>query len=309
MASDPSELSPGSAHEPTGSAPESGGSAPRVDVAVIGGSGLYALFPEGESESFVVDTPYGETSSPVTIGTLGGKRVAFLTRHGADHSVAPHLIGYRANIWALASLGARAIVSSSAVGGVSPDFPPGTLVVTDQFIDRTWGRADTFYDQGSVQHLAAADPFDPQLRGFAIDALTASLDSFSPTGTCVVIQGPRFSTRAESLWFRQAGAHTVNMTMYPEVALAAELNVGTVNLSFVTDSDAGLAPEEGDDVDTVSAELVFERLAAAQPTIVAAIEKIVAALPAGFTPRELIPAAAVAEVLARPVTGAPRPPL
>ncbi|ROQ38568.1 5'-methylthioadenosine phosphorylase [Frondihabitans sp. PhB188] len=278
------------------------GSAPRVDIAVIGGSGLYSLFPEAESH--VIDTPYGPTSSPVTIGEIGGRRVAFLTRHGGDHSVPPHRIGYRANIWALASLGARAIVSSSAVGGVHPDYPPGTLVVTDQFIDRTWGRADTFYDEGSVQHLAAADPFDPMLRSLAVDALAAELGSFAPSGTCVVIQGPRFSTRAESVMWRQLGAHTVNMTMAPEVPLAAELNIGTVNLSFVTDSDAGLAPSDDDetDGDAVSAELVFSRLAEAQPRIVAAIERIVSSIPADYASGELIAPAAVAEVLARPVT-------
>lgn len=279
---------------------------------MIGGSGLYELFPAGTAQTYEVDTPYGHTSSAVTVGELGGKRVAFLTRHGSDHSVAPHLIGYRANIWALASLGAKAIVSSSAVGGVHPDYPPGTLVVTDQFIDRTWGRADTFFDAGSVQHLAAADPFDPVLRDVAVEALAADLSNFAPTGTCVVIQGPRFSTRAESVWFRASGAHTVNMTMVPEVPLASELNIGTVNLSFVTDSDAGLAPEDSGendaDADTVSAELVFTRLKEAQPLIVAAIERIIAALPDDFAPRQLIPAAAVAEVLARPVSGAPRPP-
>ncbi|MBF4574801.1 MTAP family purine nucleoside phosphorylase [Frondihabitans sp. VKM Ac-2883] len=287
------------------------GALPRVDVAVIGGSGLYSLFPRGASDEVIVDTPYGPTSSPVSIGELGGKRVAFLTRHGGDHSVPPHQIGYRANIWALAALGAKAIVSSSAVGGVHPDYPPGTMVITDQFIDRTWGRADTFYDQGSVQHLSAADPFDPTLRDLAVDALAKELGSFAPSGTCVVIQGPRFSTRAESLWWRQAGAHTVNMTMVPEVPLAGELNIGTVNLSFVTDADAGLAPSDDDaeaDVETVSHGLVMARLAEAQPLIVAAIERIVASIPSDFTPRQLIPAEAVDAVLSRPVSGDPRLP-
>jgi len=278
---------------------------PPVDVAVIGGSGLYSLFAEGEATRHVVETPYGPTSSEVTIGELGGKRVAFLTRHGAGHAVAPHLIDYRANVWALASLGAKAIVSSSAVGGVSPDVAPGTMVVTDQFIDRTWGRRDTFFDvEGHVQHLIAADPFDPVLRAAAIAALEEQGEPFAPTGTCVVIQGPRFSTRAESLWFRAAGAHTVNMTMYPEIPLTLELGMGAVNLSYVTDSDAGLAPAEGDapDADAVSASLVFERLAAAQPRIVAAIESIVAAMPDDYSPRELMPPEAVAEVLSRPVS-------
>ena len=289
-----------------------------ASVAVIGGSGLYRLFDPATSTVQRVETPYGPAE--VTIGELGGRTVAFLTRHGTDHSVAPHLINYRANVWALASLGVRAILSSAAVGGVHPDFPPGTLVLTDQFIDRTYGRADTFYDRGSVQHLAAADPFCPTLHAVAAAALDAAGEAVAPSGTVVVIQGPRFSTRAESLWFRAAGAHTVNMTLYPEVPLAAELNIGTVNLSLVTDSDAGLAPAAKVSVDAgaagvpdaghpasdepaeeLSAELVFARLAAAQPRIIAAIETIIRALPADYSSRELISPAEVAAVLARDV--------
>ncbi|CAN5291990.1 S-methyl-5'-thioadenosine phosphorylase [soil metagenome] len=271
---------------------------PEVTVAVIGGSGLYSLFDPAESEKRRIETPYGPTE--VTLGELGGRRAAFLTRHGVHHSVAPHLINYRANIWALASLGARVILSSSAVGGVTADYPPGTLVLTDQFIDRTSGRPDTFYDQGSVQHLAAADPFAPELHEIAVQALAG--ETIATSGTVVVIQGPRFSTRAESLWFAAAGAHTVNMTMYPEVPLAAELNIDTVNLSYVTDSDAGLSPRPGEvDPDAVSHELVLKRLAAAQPRIVAAIETIIRALPEGYSPRQSIDPAEVEAVLARPV--------
>ena len=289
-----------------------------ASIAVIGGSGLYRLFDPATSTVQRVETPYGPAE--VTLGELGGRTVAFLTRHGTDHSVAPHLINYRANIWALASLGVRAILSSAAVGGVSPDYPPGTLVLTDQFIDRTYGRADTFYDRGSVQHLAAADPFCPTLHAVAAAALDAAGEAIAASGTVVVIQGPRFSTRAESLWFRAAGAHTVNMTLYPEVPLAAELNIGTVNLSLVTDSDAGLAPAAKVSVDAgaagvpdaghpasdepaeeLSAELVFARLAAAQPRIIAAIETIIRALPADYSSRELISPAEVAAVLARDV--------
>lgn len=265
-------------------------------VAVIGGSGLYSLFDPTASTKHDVATPYGTVS--VTIGELGGRPVAFITRHGASHSVAPHLINYRANIWALASIGVRVILSSSAVGGIAPDFPPGTLVLTDQFIDRTSARADTFYDRGSVQHLPAADPFDPALHEIAKTALASAGETVVDHGTVVVIQGPRFSTRAESLWFRDMGAHTVNMTMYPEVPLASELNIATVNLSFVTDTDAGVAPASDPD-NEVSHSLVLERLLDAQPRIVAAIETIVRALPEEFAPAELIPAAEVAVVLAR----------
>ena len=308
-----------------------------VTVAVIGGSGLYSLFDPAESEKRRIETPYGPTE--VTIGELGGRRAAFLTRHGVTHSVAPHLINYRANIWALASLGVRVILSSSAVGGVTADYPPGTLVLTDQFIDRTSGRPDTFFDQGSVQHLAAADPFAPELHEIAARALAGETAPASETalagdnrlagerrlagetvktsGTVVVIQGPRFSTRAESLWFAAAGAHIVNMTMYPEVPLAAELNIDTVNLSYVTDSDAGLAPRPGTtssrtassstarhgeaDRDAVSHALVLRRLAEAQPRIVAAIETIIRALPEGYSPRQSIDPAEVEAVLARAV--------
>ena len=274
-----------------------------ASVAVIGGSGLYRLFDPAASTSIRIDTPFGPAD--VTIGELGARRVAFLTRHGVDHSVAPHLINYRANIWALASLGVKAILSSAAVGGASPDYPPGTLVLTDQFLDRTHGRADTFFDRGSVQHLAAADPFCPALRRVAATALDAIGEPFAASGTVVVIQGPRFSTRAESLWFRAAGAHTVNMTLYPEVPLAAELNIGTVNLSFVTDSDAGLAPSpdlagpDSDAAEELSAELVFSRLAEAQPRIIRAIEAIIRALPDDYAARELIAPAEVETVLAR----------
>jgi 5'-methylthioadenosine phosphorylase len=283
---------------------------PRVpaSVAVIGGSGLYSLFDPAASARHRIETPYG--AADVTTGELGGRTVAFLTRHGVDHSVPPHLINYRANIWALASLGVKAIVSSAAVGGVSPDYAPGTLVLTDQYIDRTWGRADTFYDGGAstgssggagsagVQHLASADPFDPALHRIAAEAL--SHEDVRTSGTVVVIQGPRFSTRAESLWFRAAGAHTVNMTLYPEVPLAAELNIGTVNLSYVTDSDAGVAPDEKT-AEELSAELVFARLREAQPRIVSAIEAIVRALPEDYRPRTLIDPAAVAAVLEQAV--------
>jgi len=267
----------------------------RVGIGVIGGSGLYELFEAGTADEVDVDTPFGPTSSPISIGTMSGKRVAFLTRHGRTHSVAPHRINHRANLWALRSLGVRALVSSSAVGGLHPDYAPGTFVVTDQLIDRTWGRADTFFED-AVQHLSFADPFDPVLRRAAIDAIAGLDVPFRPTGTCVVIQGPRFSTRAESVWMREAGGHTINMTMTPEVPLAAELGIGTVNLSFVTDADAGLAPSEDDAAAAgeapVTHALVMERLARANEVIVRAIGSIVAAVPEDYTPRELVPAEA-----------------
>ncbi|WP_323743293.1 MTAP family purine nucleoside phosphorylase [Curtobacterium sp. VKM Ac-1395] len=272
-----------------------------ANIGVIGGSGLYELFAPGTADEIDVPTPFGATSSPITVGTMAGKRVAFLTRHGREHSVAPHRINHRANLWALRSLGVRAIVSSSAVGGLHPDYAPGTFVVTDQLIDRTWGRSDTFFED-AVQHLSFADPFDPVLRRAAVDAVAGLDVPFRPTGTCVVIQGPRFSTRAESVWLREAGGHTINMTMTPEVPLAAELGIGTVNLSFVTDADAGLAPTEDEAAAAseapVSHAMVMERLAHANEVIVRAIGSIVAAVPDDYAPRELVPAAASASIMA-----------
>jgi 5'-methylthioadenosine phosphorylase len=288
-------------------------------IGVIGGSGLYELFEPGTADEVDVPTPFGPTSSPISIGTMSGRRVAFLTRHGREHSVAPHRIEHRANLWALRSLGVRAVVSSSAVGGLHPDYAPGTFVVTDQLIDRTWGRADTYFED-EVQHLSFADPFDPVLRRAAIDAVAALDVPFRPTGTCVVIQGPRFSSRAESVWMREAGGHTINMTMSPEVPLAAELGIGTVNLSFVTDADAGLAPITDDTTGTgtgtgtetggttgtgstaaaeapVTHQAVMDRLARANQVIVRAIGSIVASIPQDYTPRELVPASATARVL------------
>lgn len=272
-------------------------------IGVIGGSGLYRLLDPATSESRRIETPYGPAL--VSFGSFAGRDVAFLTRHGVDHSVAPHLISYRANIWALASLGVAAIVSSSAVGGLTAEYLPGSLVLTDQFIDRTNGRADTFFDRDSVQHLAAADPFDPALHRIARAALSAAGETFLPTGTAVVIQGPRFSTRAESRWYAASGGHIINMTMCPEVPLAAELGIGTVNLSFVTDSDAGVDPTDlsqgASDDDAVSHRLVLDRLMAAQPRIIAAIETIIGSVPADYAAPSLIPPGEVAAVLARPV--------
>jgi len=271
-----------------------------ADIAVIGGSGLYRLFDaDADVETVVVETPYGPSSGPIRIGEAAGRRVAFLARHGEDHALAPHRIPYRANIWALAALGVRAVVTSSAVGGLSDRARPGRFVVPDQLIDRTAGRPDSFFDQDDVQHLAAADPFDPMLRAAAVNALASLGEDAIPEGTSVVIQGPRFSTRAESAWFRAAGADIVNMTQYPEAVLAAELGLGLVTIAFVTDTDAGTAA--GETADAADAALVLERMAQAEPRIRAAIAATIAAVPDGYRPRALIPAEAIRRVLSAPV--------
>jgi 5'-methylthioadenosine phosphorylase len=265
-------------------------------VGVIGGSGLYSLLHD--AERLEVPTPYGAPSAPITVGTLAGRRVAFLPRHGGGHTLAPHRIPYRANVWALASLGVRALVTSSAVGGLVPDAAPGVFVVPDQYLDRTTNRDATFYDGARVEHLAAPDPFDPVLRELAIGALTAEGVPVLPTGTTVVIDGPRFATRAESRFHAASGGTTINMTLAPETPLALELGIAVVNCSFVTDSDS--AVDAGHE-DAVSGSLVLERLAAAQPVIRRVIAAVVGRIPSDLQAQPGVPADAIAEVLARPV--------
>jgi 5'-methylthioadenosine phosphorylase len=273
-------------------------------VGVIGGSGLYSLLEGRDIQTVELPTPYGPTSSSIAVGDLAGVRVAFLARHGARHSLPPHRVPYRANLWALARLGVRAVLTSSAVGSLSTGLPPGSFVLPDQLIDRTWGRADTFFDGGDVQHVPFSDPYSPGLRGIAASALAAAGHEVVPAATTVVIQGPRFSTRAESRWYRDLGAHLVNMTQYPEAALAAELNLDVVNLSFVTDVDAGDTEAEA-----VDPAVVLERMADAGPRLRACIAAIVSAIPADFTPRVRIPEDAVRRVLAaEPGVGADRLP-
>ena len=275
-------------------------------VAVVGGSGLYRLFDAGSATEVDVPTPYGPPSGPVSVGTFGGRTVAFLARHGQGHSLPPHRVNARANLWALASLGVRAVVSSTAVGSLDPALAPGSFVVPDQLIDRTSGRADTYFDggpdgAGGVEHLAAADPFCPVLRAVALAAVRAAGEEVRDAATTVVVQGPRFSTRAESRWYRAAGADIVNMTQYPETVLAAELGLGLVNLSFVTDTDAGVLPGEADAAD---AALVLERMAAAQPRLLELLAAVVAAVPDDYEARELVPRDASRRVLALAPVGA-----
>jgi 5'-methylthioadenosine phosphorylase len=211
-----------------------------AEIGVIGGSGLYALL-SGATEH-EVSTPYGPPSDPVTIAEVGGRRVAFLPRHGRDHRYPPHRIPYRANLWALRALGVRQIIAPCAVGGLRPELGPGTFVVPDQLIDRTSGRAQTFYDEGAV-HVSFADPYCPDGRA----AVLAAAQPVDPVdgGTMVVIEGPRFSTRAESRWFTSIGGTIVNMTGHPEAVLARELAVCYTTIALVTDLDAGVEGDGG----------------------------------------------------------------
>jgi len=279
-----------------------------VRVGVIGGSGLYTLL-EG-AQTLEIATPFGEPSSLVTVGDFGGCTVAFVARHGTGHTVPPQRVNHRANLWALASLGVQAVIGSSAVGSITPDLPADTFVVPDQLIDRTGRRDDTYFDGthpdgthgdgADVQHLAFADPFDPTVRTALCRALEARGERFAPLGTTLVIPGPRFSTRAESRGWRLLGADLLNMTQYPEAALAAELGIAYASLSFVTDADVGHAP--GDDA--VSADVVFARLTQARDRITGTIADAIARLPHELRARELVDRDATARLLARPVVTA-----
>lgn len=211
----------------------------RADVGVIGGSG-FATFLD-ETQPVHVYTPFGEPSGPVLVGEADGRRVAFLARHGAGHRLPPHRINYRANLWALRAVGVRQVLAASAVGSLRPDLPVGSLVVPDQLVDRTSGRSATYYERdGGVVHVAFADPYSPSERA----ALLGGDDGAVDGGTLVVIGGPRFSTRAESRWYRAAGGDLVGMTGMPEAVLARELALGYGLVTLVTDLDAGANPDE-----------------------------------------------------------------
>ncbi|WP_431677169.1 S-methyl-5'-thioadenosine phosphorylase [Kitasatospora sp. KL5] len=223
----------------------------RAEIGVIGGSGLYALLDD--VTEIAVQTPYGPPSDSVFLGEVAGRTVAFLPRHGRGHSLPPHRINYRANLWALHSLGVRQVLGPCAVGGLRAEYGPGTLLVPDQFVDRTVGRAQTFYDglplpDGSVPevvHVSMADPYCPDGRRVALAAAGASAWEAVDGGTLVVIEGPRFSTRAESRWFTANGWSVVGMTGHPEAVLARELGVCYTSLALVTDLDAGVETGEG----------------------------------------------------------------
>ncbi|MCW2496944.1 S-methyl-5'-thioadenosine phosphorylase [Jatrophihabitans sp.] len=208
-------------------------------VAIIGGSGFYSLLED--AAEVLPETPYGPPSGPITTGVLAGRPVAFLPRHGASHQYAPHVVPYRANLWALRSLGARQVVSLSAVGSLRVDRPTGTLVVPDQLADRTHGRAHTYFDGAAgVGHVSFADPYCPRGRAAAVGG-GAAVDG----GTLVVVNGPRFSSRAESLEFQSHGWSIIGMTAMPEAGLARELALCYTTLALVTDLDAGVEAGEG----------------------------------------------------------------
>jgi len=244
----------------------------QAEIGVFGGSGFYSLI-ENAVEHWV-ETPYGTPSDRVAVGEIAGRRVAFLPRHGKDHRFPPQSINYRANVYAMKALGVKWIVGPTACGSLKEDVKPGSMVVAHQIVDRTSGRKDTFYDGPVTTHVSFADPYCPTLRPIASRALRALGVETHDYGTVVVIQGPRFSTRAESRWFQSQGWEVINMTQYPEAYLARELEMCYVNISLITDYDVGL---EG--MAPVSHNEVLEVFRSNNDRVKAAIGKIVADVP------------------------------
>ncbi len=211
---------------------------PQAEIGIFGGSGFYN-FLDKVTEVWV-ETPYGAPSDRIALAEVAGRKVAFLPRHGHDHRFPPHKVPYRANLWAMKELGVERVIGPCAAGSLQPEIKPGDFVVSDQFVDRTWGRPDTFYDGPLTTHVSSADPYCPVLRRVAIEQGRALGLPLHDHGTVVVIQGPRFSSRAESRWFSKMGWEVINMTQYPEVILARELDMCYVNIALITDYDAGL---------------------------------------------------------------------
>ncbi len=210
----------------------------KASIAVVGGTGFYKFLDD--VTEIKVDTPFGAPSDLISLGELNGVSVAFLPRHGRYHQFPPHILNYRANMWALKELGVTRVIGPCAAGSLQPDVRPGDFVICDQFVDRTTGRKDTYHDGPSAIHLSAAEPYCPEMRGIALAASEDLGVRCHSDGTMVIIQGPRFSTKAESRWFSAQGWKVVNMTGYPEVVLARELGMCYVNVTLITDYDAGL---------------------------------------------------------------------
>ncbi|HEY9886369.1 MAG TPA: S-methyl-5'-thioadenosine phosphorylase [Vampirovibrionales bacterium] len=224
----------------------------KATIGVFGGSGFYKFLED--VEEVTVETPYGAPSDKYFVGTVGGKKVAFLPRHGRNHSIPPQKINYRANVWGMKQLGVQQIISPCAVGSLQTEVEPGSFVILDQYVDRTKGREDTFYEGPIATHVSAAEPYSERLRKLAAETAEGLKIPYHKKGTVVVINGPRFSTKAESVWFTKMGWETINMTQYPEVHLAKELELETLGIALVTDYDCGLAG----DVEAVTHEQVLK---------------------------------------------------
>jgi 5''-deoxy-5''-methylthioadenosine phosphorylase len=210
----------------------------KADIGIFGGSGFYSLFDN--VEEYVICTPYGKPSDKIAIADVSGKKVAFLPRHGKKHQYPPHLIPYRSNLYAMKQLGVKKILAVTASGSLRPEIKPGDFVVCDQFADRTWGRNDTYFEGPEVRHISSAHTYCPELGKLAAETGRELGLNVHENATVVVVQGPRFSTIAESRWYSKMGWDIINMTQYPECFLAKELGICYTNISLITDYDAGL---------------------------------------------------------------------
>lgn len=221
-------------------------------IGIFGGSGFYKFLDD--IKEVTIDTPYGKTSDALMLGSIGNKKVAFMPRHGRNHSIAPHKVNYRANVWAMKEIGCKVVISPCAAGSLQKHVKPGDIVFCDQYVDWTKGRLDTYFDQENIQHISAADPYCPKLREIAIKCGKDLGYDIHDHGTVVVIQGPRFNTKSESAFFTRQGWEVINMTQYPEVHLVKELGMRPLNISLITDYDAGLVS----DCEPVSHEAVMQ---------------------------------------------------
>ena len=208
-----------------------------AEIGIFGGTGIYDSGLLKDSKEISIDTPYGKTSDSITVGELNGKKVAFMPRHGKKHTIPPHLINFRANIWAFKELGVKRIIAPSAVGSLKEEFEPGNLALPSQFIDLTKSRKGTFSEDGRVIHISVADPFCPELQKVILNVTKIQGIKIHQDCTYVCIEGPRFSTKAESRFFRTTGADIIGMTLVPECQLAREAQICYVSLSTVTDYD------------------------------------------------------------------------
>jgi 5'-methylthioadenosine phosphorylase len=209
-----------------------------AEIGVFGGSGFYSFLED--TERVDIDTPYGAPSAPPVVGEIGGRRVAFIPRHGVHHEFPPHRIPYLANAWAMKELGVSRVIGPNACGSLRREVAPGHFVICDQLVDRTRTRPHTFYDGPVTTHISFADPYCPTIREVAIERGKGLGIPIQESGTVVVIEGPRFSTRAESRWFGSMGWEVINMTQYPEAVLARELELCYANISLITDYDVGV---------------------------------------------------------------------
>jgi 5'-methylthioadenosine phosphorylase len=244
-------------------------------LAVIGGSGLYQFPSLKNGRLLSIDTPFGNPSSPITIGEISGKKVAFLARHGIGHTLLPTEVNSRANIYALKSIGATRIVSVSACGSLREDFQPGQIVIPDQLVDFTSLRARSFFGEGIVAHISTADPFCKNLSNSVIEALKPTGAVVHKGGTYITIEGPRFSTKAESNLFREWGMSIIGMTACPEAFLAREAEICYATMAHVTDYDVWHTSELPVTVEMV-VKVLNQNTALAQD----AIERLVQLLPA-----------------------------